>query len=67
MTAEQRRAALGFLGLAAVLAVVGWLVPDPRLRALAWIAAIPLAAAGALPIAWGNATTELSRLRSRRE
>jgi uncharacterized membrane protein len=65
VTGTQRRTALGLLALAALLGVVGWLVPDERLRALAWLLAAPIAVAGAVTIAWDNATGELRRLASR--
>jgi LPXTG-motif cell wall-anchored protein len=65
VTGEQRRTALVLMGVAALLGLVGWLIPDERLRALAWILAVPVGVAGAVTIAWDNASTEVRRRMSR--
>jgi uncharacterized membrane protein len=65
VTREERWPAIALAAAAVVLGLLGWVVADDRLRALAWILAALLAAAGLVTVAWGNATGELRRLLSR--
>jgi hypothetical protein len=59
----QLRAGLAMTAVAALLGVAGLLVGDERLRILLWLLAAPMLLAGLVPLAWGNATREVDRLR----
>jgi hypothetical protein len=67
VTAKEHRPALALLLAGLVLGGVGFLLGDPRLAALCWVLALPMALGGAITIGWGNARAEVDRLRADRD
>jgi hypothetical protein len=62
---EGRRGAIALAVLGLLVGGLGFLLPDERLAALCFILAVPMIAAGAITVAWSNATREIARLRDR--
>jgi hypothetical protein len=66
VSAGEKRPAIALLGLGGLLAGLGFLLPDERLRVLLVLLAVPMLIGGVVTIAWGNARTEIERLRGDR-
>ncbi len=64
MPSREKRPALLLIVSAALLAGFGLLLPDERLRVLCVLVAVPMLIGGAVTIAWGNARSQVARLRA---